>query len=146
GSPAMRPLRAQPRGSEAIVAATTRISAYSVVWLPVSSAPNRRGGMRAGDGTALAGMAAALGRGSGGQDAEGAGHGGDDGEQDEGGQEAEHQGEGEADGGPARFGLGVKAGAVAEGLGSGRQGLGRGGAPALGGLQGGGRGAQLVQP
>ena len=32
----MAPLRAQARASEAIVAATTMINAYSVVWLPVS--------------------------------------------------------------------------------------------------------------
>jgi hypothetical protein len=62
----MAPLRAQARASEAIVAATTRIRAYSVVWLPVS-APHRSGGTRGGvgDGTALAGMAAPLSRGQG---------------------------------------------------------------------------------
>ena len=50
-----------------------------------------------------------------------------------------------ADGGSARFGLGMEAGAAAERLCSGRQGLGRGCAPPLGGLQCGRRGAQLIE-
>ena len=37
----MAPLRAQARASEAIVAATTMINAYSVVWLPVSGSNGR---------------------------------------------------------------------------------------------------------
>src|SRR4029453_4479072 len=34
--PAIAPLRAQAKASEAMVAATTMINAYSVVWLPLS--------------------------------------------------------------------------------------------------------------
>ena len=60
-----------------------------------------------------------------GEGADGAGHGWNDGEQDEGREEAEHQGEREADGGPAGFGLGLEPGSAWGGLsGDGAEGLG----------------------
>jgi len=52
----MAPLRAQARASEAIVAATTMISAYSVVWEPVS-APNGPEAVRVDDDAVLTDMA-----------------------------------------------------------------------------------------
>jgi hypothetical protein len=77
---------------------------------------------------------------------EGAGHRGDDGEEDEGGQEAQDQGEGEPDGGLARCRLSLQPGTSAEGFGSGGERLRRWGSPAFRRLEGGCRRAELVKP
>jgi hypothetical protein len=53
----MAPLRAQAKASEAIVAATTMISAYSVVWEPVSAPNGCDEAVRLDNDTVLTGMA-----------------------------------------------------------------------------------------
>jgi hypothetical protein len=79
----MAPWRAQAKASEAIVAATTMINAYSVVWLPASG-PNRRDDtVRVDNDTVLEGMAVPFTR-LGRQGTDRTGHRRDDGEQDEG--------------------------------------------------------------
>jgi hypothetical protein len=95
----MAPLRAQAKASEAIVAATTMISAYSVVWDPVSAPNVCDEAVRLDNDTVLTGMATPFKGGHeggsgfegcgcgrcgswlGGQGAEGTGHRRDDGEQ-----------------------------------------------------------------